>query len=1682
MSDLNQDTHGPDDLQHEVIDPNSRRRDPNRPRPVPNRSQTTPTPRDVQQEAPQQDQTPIPGTADNFRQLIDLLSLPKTSMVKFNGDPMMYHSFMNSFNTNVDSMNVNDSYKLNRLLELCEGKARTVISSCMLGPPAEGYKTARKLLRERFGDDYVISESWIAKICNGPPVKTNSCDSIQSFTDEVRSCVETLKSMDRLAEVDTRSRQVQLMRRLPERLQDRWRRKVVSYRDDNEKYPSITEFLAFLDNVSREASDPVFGIGAVSDDRDSKSNQKNKPRQSKSLIVDTASAPQPAPTQPETREQARCPLCDQRHPLYACSDFKKMTPPRRLEFAREKRLCYSCLRPARHSAKACRTDRICNIDGCPMKHSRFLHAPLANERTARQTQDTTGTAEETVTATGEAAVPPVATANTAAVRSFGKTALPVVAVTVTATNGRSKEVFALLDTGSDRSFCSKYLLQELQTQGKAATFNVSTLNDGRKLHAQEVSLFVSPVKKDHACTESIMLPQVYCIDNFPKLASSIATSRDVRNYDHLRDLPLPDIDADAVHLLIGQDCPDAMIPLECRRGASGQPFAVRTPLGWTVNGPLNDGRNERIVISNFIMSEDGLFEENHDPKLSPTRAMSVNDRKALKTWDESLRVVNGHYQLDVPFKQLPPDLPDNKFVAEKRFQHLQRRIGTDRTFGDRYRKTVQEYLDNGYAEKCQEKHGPNGWTWYIPHHAVLNVHKPEKLRVVFDCAAEYQGISINKAVHQGPDFTNRLLGVLFRFRERPVVIVADVKAMYHQVQVTPDHRDALRFLWYDKDGSIVPYRMCVHLFGGIWSASVACYALKRVALDHMGQFDRTVIDTVLMNFYVDDLLHSLDTEEQAIKTADDLRRLLATRGFELTKWMSNSRAVLQSIPTAHHAKNVKDIDLEDDPLPRERALGVSWLANEDLLQISAGNKVARFTKRGLISHYSMVYDPLGFVTPFVLVARLLYRKECQLNKGWDDELEAENEDRFRIWIDKLPTMAAVSVPRCIASPNMTNAQAIELHHFCDASESAYATVSYIRVVQHDGIIHCAYLFGKARLAPLKIETVPRLELMAATLAVQNHLLLTTEMTLKFTEVYFWSDSTVVLGQIKSKDRRFPRFTANRIAAIHQSSTPDQWRYISTDDNPADVATRGSYCLDRWLNAPRFMFDDCSSWPSQPLCLVNETTGDDSPTDRLLHHFSSIEKLKRSVAWLCKFGSWLSDKNGVLTDISPEEIDQALHSVVRYVQKTTYTEEHQRLLANRGLVRSSPLYILEPYIDDSSLIRVGGRLKNSENAGKNQILLPAKHHVTLLIARDLHANKCFHSGIEYMLAVLRSSFWVPRVRPLLSRIMRECIVCRKLAVRPMRQRMADLPPERLADDASPFKYVGIDCFGPVVVNRGRSTVKRYGLILTCMTIRAIHLEVLPTLSTNAFIDGLRRFISKRGVPEKIVSDNGTNFVGAQRELGEALTETTGRKTLRHFLLQRKISWSFNPPLASHMGGSWERLIRSVRRAFNATVGKTTLDDFELMTVFSEIEAMVNNRPLTKASEDSNDMTPLTPSILLQLGPTCTPPPVVGSETDKYRRRWRYIQHLADEFWRRWRTEYLPSIQHRRKWIATSPNAHVGDLVLVMDQRTCRNDWPLGRIEKVHVGRDGLVRSCEITTTKGQCTRPITKLCLLEAATD
>ena len=665
------------------------------------------------------------------------------------------------------------------------------------------------------------------------------------------------------------------------------------------------------------------------------------------------------------------------------------------------------------------------------------------------------------------------------------------------------------------------------------------------------------------------------------------------------------------------------------------------------------------------------------------------------------------------------------------------------------------------------------------------------------------------------------------------------------------------------------------------------------------------------------------------------------------------------------------------------------------------------------------------------------------------------------------------------------------------------------------------MIGKARLAPLKPLTVPRMELSAAVLATKLDRMVKQELSIPLTdESVFWTDSTCVLGYVENECKRFHTFVANRIAAIHDSTLPSMWRYVNTASNPADEASRGlpvTESLDnvRWIQGPPFLWQQETSWPKRPTDAIRIQENDpelkrevtacattvkplDLTVSKIFQRFSSWIRLKKFVAWMLRLKRNLRRSKGseaekktrkVIDPLTVDEMRNAEYEILKHVQSEHFSDELSSITDAKdsasskqtNVKKSSCIYKLDPMLS-GGLLRVGGRLKNADIDfhAKHPAILPKQHHVATLIVRHYH-EASGHSGTEHMLSLIRETFWIIDARTLIRRINHNCVTCKKKQGPVEGQKMADLPSDRVTANKPPFTFVGVDCFGPFNVRRGRSQVKRYGVLFTCLTTRAIHIEVAHSLDTDSFINSLRRFIARRGNPEEMRSDNGTNFVSGEKELRKSVA-AWNQQQIHQFLLQKNVKWTFNPPAGSHHGGIWERCIRTVRKVMNGLMKEQTLDDEGLATLMCEVESIVNSRPITKSSDDPKDLEALTPNHLLLLRGCPNNAPGVFDSADGYsRRRWRQVQYLANIFWRRWVKEYLPSLQARQKWCKKRRNLAVDDIILVVDDTLPRGSWPLGRvIEVCPNSKDGLVRRVVVKTKTSTLTRPVDKLVLLEAA--
>jgi transposase InsO family protein len=417
-------------------------------------------------------------------------------------------------------------------------------------------------------------------------------------------------------------------------------------------------------------------------------------------------------------------------------------------------------------------------------------------------------------------------------------------------------------------------------------------------------------------------------------------------------------------------------------------------------------------------------------------------------------------------------------------------------------------------------------------------------------------------------------------------------------------------------------------------------------------------------------------------------------------------------------------------------------------------------------------------------------------------------------------------------------------------------------------------------------------------------------------------------------------------------------------------------------------------------------------------------------------------------------------------------------------KSSKLAALSPFMDEDGLLRVGGRLERAEISfdAKHLIIIPSKHHIVGPLIHHYHKREG-HSGARAVLAAIQKDLWIIQGRSRIRYIINRCVICRKKYSAPCEQIMAALPAPRVTAFERPFASTGVDYFGPFLVKQGRSQVKRYGCVFTCLAMRAIHVEVAHSLDAESFLCAFSRFTARRGLPKAIYSDNGSNFVAGSRILKdefEKMKRDEAQTKIQNSLRAKEVTWHFNPPLASHCGGVWERMIRSIRRVLTAVMNEQVVDDEAFQTFLIEVERILNDRPLLRNTNQIDDLDPLTPSKLLLLHSNSCLPPGVFVDRDRYNRRWRQAQLLANTFWKRWIREYLPTLQRRQKWLKPRRNLSVKDLVLMVDKDFPRGRWPMAVVEEVFPDNRGIVRHVTVRTASGKFKRDVCKLCLLEGS--
>ncbi|KAK6172490.1 hypothetical protein SNE40_016128 [Patella caerulea] len=817
-------------------------------------------------------------------------------------------------------------------------------------------------------------------------------------------------------------------------------------------------------------------------------------------------------------------------------------------------------------------------------------------------------------------------------------------------------------------------------------------------------------------------------------------------------------------------------------------------------------------------------------------------------------------------------------------------------------------------------------------------------------------------------------------------------------------------------------------------------------------------------------------------------------GFNMRKWVSNSTELLNQIQSDSNFQNsnkqtnnqtsVKEEDegyskysFSQQSTGNPKILGLIWDNQSDNLifdfsKICSAIQSDSVTKRLVLSVASRFYDPLGLISPIVLSFKLLFQKLCTFSLDWDNELSENFVSDWKNLLIKLENTHIIQIPRCYCIKLYCDQSENELHVFGDASEQAYGTCIYL-LCKHESSIHCNLLASKTRVAPLSKQTMPRLELLACLISARLAVSVVNALNhLTINQVYYWSDSQVALSWIRNTNKEYKQFVQNRVTEIRRISPIENWNYCPTSENPADISSRGSTSTEladnkKWWNGPHFLCLSKEEWPHQSsescdqndIELTNKSKSvvscvisskNNQPNLNLeaiisAPKFSRLSTLLRVSAYVLRFihnvKCRVNQSNPNQGELSFEELKSAENLWIKTVQSNIKRDD-------KFNQRSVSLNLKK---DNDGILRGYGRVEHSnlDYEAKYPAFLPENHHLTTLVIWKCHED-VMHNGVQETLSQFRTKYWVVRGRQIIKSVISKCVICRKLEAKAYGTPIAPpLPSFRLSDDFA-FSHIGIDYAGPLFVkdiySKSEDMHKVYIALYTCASSRALHLDLVPDASSTTFIRSFKRFIGRRGIPTSVISDNGKTFKGVE---------------LKSFLQSKGIKWRYNVERSPWWGGFFERMVRSVKRCLKKSLGTSRLTYEELLTLIIQIEGVLNSRPLTYLCDDGGE--PLTPSQLvigrrLLSEPNAVTPEVINP--DSYARS-KYLKTVLDHFWNRWRREYVTDLREHHKFNQTKgQSVHVGDVVIIYEDKVPRHNWNIARIERTLEGRDGNIRSAVV----------------------
>ncbi|BES96686.1 Retrotransposon protein [Nesidiocoris tenuis] len=1589
--------------------------------------------------------TPVPDSKN--------LKLPKLVPKQYDGSLKDWIQFWAIFERIHMSDEYDDSTKFQYLIMFTteNSPARELIES--FPPLPENYHKAINQLKSRFGREELLIELYVRELLKLVLIraKENQALSLRTLYDKLETQLRALETLGVTSDKFTYFLTPLIESALPDAILKDWEKenstrqaaKEFDGQKQEENSDKMQNLLCFLrrevESEERLAlARDAFSDGVTHDTSSSSVTPKgskrffNAKKEVNNSQLCTAAG---LINNVKPQKLNTCLFCDGSHSSDNCMKVRDRPFEEINALVREKGACFGCLKKG-HSKRFCRAFVRCIL--CEGRHYPILcpNRKEAKSMEKRQSQVPNRVEQNLL--------------NSNSTQVLMQTLLVKV-------RSEKTEILArlLFDSGSQRSYITKRLASRMSYQPIDEEKLVHMLFGGTKTEKSHnlYKLRIKNASSDYSCNFDVLDTDVIC-QGIPSVTQGQWMSE-------LRDkgIEIVDTQNEPVEILVGADIAGKLMTGRKEILSCGL-IAFETLIGWTLMGKVK--RENSNFMTNFTMLNTNLSATElwrldvlgiEDPVETKSKAEMA--AAAQHQFNETTKILDdGRYEVELPWLEGHPPLPTNYEIAKSRLESTVKKLKLIDMVDD-YENIFKEWMADGVIEEANDTEQVIGH--YLPHRPVFKPNSSTPIRPVFDASAHGKGQpSLNQCLNKGPNLIELIPLVLLRFRLNRYGVIADIKRAFLQISLKEEDREFLKFLWYS-NGQLKTYRHCRVVFG-VNSSPFLLGAVLNHLMERCAQmvdegklfFSPQVIRKLRDGWYVDNAVVSVSSSQELEKFIHESTEILRQAQFELRGWENSDPSLESSTNTA--------------------VLGIRWDRKEDVLMINVpeldlGKYEDSVTRRNILSAYQQIFDPIGITSAVTLVPKVLIQKTWVSGSGWDTEVEEDIKREFIEWLTELPELRHIKIPRHVSFEE----RRLSLHTFCDASQNAFAAVSFLRVEREDEVL-VHILAAKSRVASINRITIPRLELLAACIGARLASNIVKELNGDM-EKFFWSDSTTVLAWLR-RETTWGIFVTNRVNEIRYLTDVNCWRHIPGTSNPADLLSRGcspkQLLLSKWWEGPAWLKLTPSKWPTSipteneeeitrecrksVVTAVNTVEGNICST--LIEKFSSYKKIVSILGWIFHWKN-KERRPGLL---SPSEIDRGEKSLLRFLQSESLNGIHDKKLKR-----------LKPILDNDGILRVKTKIMNRDDSEffKSPIILPSDHPLVRKLVEHTHKNNHHVSGSTLM-SLMREKYWILRSRKVIRRVVNKCTICRRFDSKNLQPESTFLPEERVRD-AEVFEIVGTDFAGPLYCREGKVWI----VIFTCAVYRAVRFDVVNSLSTDGFIMAFRRFVARNGRPKIVFSDNGTNFRGTSN-----LLDSIDWNEVVNSTSIEPIEWRFSPPSAPWWGGFWERMVGLMKNVLRKTLGTTTLTREELYTVLTDCEKLINSRPITYSTEDPSEPLPICPLMFLQPTQSSGLPDIDNIESVSLQKNIKHRQRIRDDLKRRFRSEYLGQLIMKPDKARPTRQPREGEIVFIGSDDQKRLDWPIAIVEKIVPGKDGTCRVVHLRTPEGRLCRPTKRLYPLE----